>query len=93
MENWYETKSKDMSDKWNISSHSFILPVIESMWDWFLEILLWYSRGDFFPESQEKDDVHDEDSEYGDCKTGDEEPNVKVAEVVVVKIKSADKCV
>ena len=51
---------------------------------------LWYSGGDFAPELDEHDQVHDDDGADRDHEARDEEADVKHSKVVFIDVKSAD---
>ena len=56
----------------------------------YLADSLWYSGGDFAPEFDDHDQVHDEDRAHRNHEAGDEKPNVEHSKVVLVDVKSAD---
>ena len=56
----------------------------------YLADSLWYSGGDFAPEFDDHDQVHDEDRAHRNHEAGDEEPDVEHSKVVLVDVKSAD---
>ena len=56
----------------------------------YLADSLWYPGGDFAPEFDDHDQVHDEDRAHRNHEAGDEKPNVEHSKVVLVDVKSAD---